>query len=211
VINIGFFAVIGGGIAAAVMFLWSLFLQWLALLFIVPFKNVEILWIIIPIWLGWFFSEFFQEKHSTSFGNAISNGAIALWVGIDWTRYLVNNLSYGNIQFGWGVIVKFALCIIVLGYGLWIIIEGVKAKKFIHFVGRIREVTYLLLVLSPIVYGIISFTWRLFLVIVIFAPIHYWFIEWIDRMTPNPKIYEEDDNPDSPSKPAAAGLDRANF
>ena len=198
VIIISFLAAVGSAVLAFLIFFWSLLAEWLKLLFVVPFQNAEVLWIIIPIWLGWFFSEFFQEKHSTSFGNAISNGAIALWVGIDWTRLIVNKLVSHYWTFGWAVLGKFAISAIVLAFGLLIIIQGIKTKKFIHFVGRIREVSYILLVFSPIVYGLVDITWKLVLAIVVFAPIHYWIIEWIDHITPNPKIYDEDEGGKSP-------------
>ena len=59
------------GIVAFFGYLWSLFLVWGGIL-IAPVLNPSLLWIIVPVWLSWFFAEFFQEKKSTSFGNAIS-------------------------------------------------------------------------------------------------------------------------------------------
>lgn len=202
--KITFWSAIGHGLVVFLIFFWGLLAEWLKLLFVAPFKDFAILWIIIPIWVAWFFAEFFQEKHSTSFGNAISNGAIALWVGVDWIRYVVNSLSSGSMKFGWGVVGKFFISLLVLGYGLLIIIEGIKSQSFIHFIGRIREVTYVLLVFSPIVYGIIRPNWRMWLAIVVFAPLFYYAIELIDQMTPTPKIFEEDEG--SGSQPASNNL-----
>jgi len=201
---IGFLPAVGSAILAFLIFFWSLLAEWLKLLFVIPFQNTEILWIIVPIWLGWFFSEFFQEKHSTSFGNAISNGALALWVGIDWTRLIVNKLTGHFWVFGWVVFGKFVISAIVLAFGLLVIIEGIKTKKFIHFVGRIRVVSYVLLVFSPIVYGLVEVNGMLVLAIIIFAPVYYWIIEWIDIMTPNPKTFDEDEG--SGSKAGAGSL-----
>ncbi|MBW2963533.1 hypothetical protein KY306_02035, partial [Candidatus Woesearchaeota archaeon] len=47
----------------------NLFLGWL-LVFISPFKNLNMLWIIVPIYVNWIFTDFFQERRRTSFGNA---------------------------------------------------------------------------------------------------------------------------------------------
>jgi hypothetical protein len=86
--------------------------MWGAIL-IAPIMSPSLLWIIVPVWLSWFFSEFFQEKRSTSFGNAISNGVVPLWVGIDWTRFLVTGLIEKEIAFSLDIFIKFIICIIV--------------------------------------------------------------------------------------------------
>lgn len=173
------------------LFLWDLFKDWL-LIFISPFKKPEMFWIIIPIWISWFFAEFFQEKKGTSFGNAISNGVIPLFVGIDWGRYITSQLTAHLAKFSYIIAVKYAICLIAIAYGLSIIIFGIKARQFVHFYGRIREVTYILVMFSPIVYGIIELNWKFLLSIVLFFPLFYYLIEIIDRMLPTPKIYEYD-------------------
>src|SRR3989344_2339350 len=78
-------------IAMVSLFVWDLIKAGFHLFFI-SFMNKDTIWIIIPIWLSWFFAEFFQEKKGTSFGNAISNGVVPLWVGIDWMRQLTTSL-----------------------------------------------------------------------------------------------------------------------
>ena len=173
------------------LFLWALLKDWL-FIFISPYKNLNILWIIIPIWLSWFFGEFFQEKKGTSFGNAITNGAVPLWVGIDWTRYLINQLIADKMGFNLILAIKFFICLAILVYGTIIIVYGIRAKSFVHLVGRIREVTYVLVMFSPFIYGIIDLSWRYLFAILIFFPIFYFLIELIDRITPTPQIYKYD-------------------
>ncbi len=176
----------------------QLFLLWLSL-FTDPFKNFEVLWLIIPIWLNWFFTEWFQEKDGTSFGNAISNGVIVLWVGIDWLRYLTKPPT--EI---WGKIVHFDpkiwIASIVFIYGATVIIYGVKVQSWIHIVGRIREVTYVLLMFTPIIYGIIDISWEIILAIVLFFPLFYYIIEYIDRKLPDPESIQEDEETPSPKR-----------
>ena len=174
------------------LFLWDLFKSWLYI-FISPFSKPEIFWIIIPIWVSWFFAEFFQEKRGTSFGNAISNGVIPLFVGVDWIRYLTNLVAENAIKLNYILYIKYSLCLLVILYGFSVIIFGIKARQFVHFYGRIREVTYVLIMFSPIIYGIIYLNWKFLLGIFLFFPIFYYFIELIDRFTPTPKIYEYDE------------------
>lgn len=172
-------------------FVWELLKSWL-FLFYLPVKNFHTLWLIIPIWLVWFFAEFFQEKKGTSFGNAITNGAVSLWAGIDWVRYMTDLVVTNSLSFSFMVFVKYFICFIVLLYGASIIIYGIKAKKFIHKYGRIREVTYILLVFTPLMYGVVDLSWKYFVSIVIFFPIFYYIIEIIDKVTPDPKAIKED-------------------
>ncbi len=184
-----FWAAFWHAILSILMFLGARLLDWL-FVFVSPIKNLHILWIIVPIWINWFFTEFFQEKKGTSLGNAITNGAVMLWVGIDWVRYLINELTDGSISFGWNIVSLFFLCIIVIAIGLFIILEGLKVQQFIKVVGRVRETTYLLLMFSPVIYGIIPLTFNHIIAVVIYFPLFYFLIEWIVRITPNPKTYE---------------------
>lgn len=183
-ILISFFGVIG----SAFFWIWGLFLHWLSI-FAAPFEEPEMFWIIIPIWINWFFTEFFQEKHGTSFGNAISNGAIAIIASVDWTRYLSRLLSDGIIRFTLGVFMKFFVSIIVFAYGIYVIILGIKTREIAHFIGKIRWITYILLMFTPIVYNVIRIDFRTLAAIVLFFPLYYWAIEIFDRITPEPKAY----------------------
>src|SRR3989338_7338574 len=175
-------------------FFWNLFADWLYL-FVSPVENFQVLWIIIPIWLAWFFGEFFQEKKGTNFGNAISNGVVPFWVGLDWTRLLVNGLLDGRVQWSELVLFKFLVCLGLFAYGLAILIHGIKGRQLARYIGRIRQITYVMLVFTPVIYGIIPFSGGYFLGIVFFYPLFYYFIEMIDRNTPNPRTLEMDEAP----------------
>jgi len=180
-------------------FLWELFKTWIHT-FYVSFTNGETIWIIIPIWLSWFFAEFFQEKKGTSFGNAISNGIVPLWVGIDWIRTLTSQLVEKKTVFGFIVFGKYLISVIVLIYGLFIIINGIKGRSFVRYIGRIREVTYVLAIFTPFVYGEIEPSYRYFLSFVLFFPLFYFLVELMDRLIPTPQAYEEDKKQESGPK-----------
>ncbi len=177
-------------------FIWSLLQIWLYA-FYVSFTNSETIWIIIPIWLAWFFTEFFQEKKGTSFGDAISNGVIPFWVGIDWMRQLTLQLTSDGIAFSSLVLIKYLISVFILIYGFVIIVFGIKGRDFIKYLGRIREVTYILAVLTPFIYGLITPNYKYFLGIIVFFPIFYFIVEFIDRLTPEPAIYGKEKSLDS--------------
>lgn len=169
------------------VYLFSALLYWLSLFFVVPFSNLEVLWILIPTWLNFIFTEFFQERKGTSLGNAVSNGAVILWVGIDWIRFLTRNYE----SFSWIFMLKVLLCVLLIGWGFLIIIWGIKGKDIIRRVGRIREVTYIMLALTPFIYGMIEPSLKYFLTILIFGPLFYLIFELLDRYMPGAETFEE--------------------
>ena len=185
-IQISFFGIL----SSIFLSILKLFLDWLSI-FSAPFKQPEMFWIIIPIWVNWFFTEFFIEKYGTSFGNAIGNGVIPILASVDWTRYLYRLLSEGIIELTFGVFLKFSLSVFVFGYGIFVIIAGIKIKKIVFYIGRIRWITYVLIMVTPIIYNVIKFNFRTFSVMVLFFPIYYWIIEFFDRITPEPRVYRE--------------------
>ncbi len=166
--------------------------DWLQL-FIAPLRNLDMLWIIVPIWGVWLFSEFYQEKKGTSFGNAISNGATMLFVGVDWTRHVISELTSGSSVFGFKSIVLMALAAIVLVYGLSIILLGIKANRLVRVIGRVRETTYFMVMLSPLIYGVEDFSVRNVAIMLAFFPIFYGIVELIDRLIPTPRTFDEDE------------------
>lgn len=192
---------------SALHYIWQLFTEWLGL-FAAPVLNTELLWISIPIWANWIFAEFFQEKRGTSFGNAISNGVVPLFVGIDWMRYLTNSLESMYEVNWWVVGLKYAICGIVMLYGLIIIILGISGHQMTRHIGRIREVTYVLLVFTPVIYGIIDLSWSFLIEIIVFFALWYYVIEWIDRKLPDPKAIELDKQSNQPQPRAMWGPPR---
>jgi hypothetical protein len=176
------------GLVIILIFLWDLFKEWIWL-FLAPVKNWDILWIIIPIWINFIFTEIFQEKKGTGLGNAVTNGAVLLWVGIDWIRHLFRLITEKNEPFSLLLLSKFIICFLVLVLGIYIIFHGIKGKKYISFIGRVREISYITLMFSPIIYGISALSWQVLIAILIYFPFFYFTIEFLDRVTPTPKTY----------------------
>jgi len=152
-----------------------------------PIKNPELLWIIIPIYINWIATDYFQERKGTDFGNAITNGVVTLWVGIDWLRQLSHDFSLSMSFFS-----KILLCILLLIYSALIIVECARARKIAHYIGRVREVSYFMIVLTPIVYGIIPIDSVTICAIALFFPIWYAIGEFIDRGLPAPPTEESE-------------------
>ncbi len=183
------------------------FVSWLWL-FGAPIRDLNMLWILVPIWVSWFFTEFFQEKRGTGFGNAITNGGVSIWVAIDWTRYLTNSLSGGEASMGASIYIKFALCAFLLIYGIIVIVKGLKRDKFASIGGRIRVITYILVMFTPIIYGTADINVMNMTAILVFFPIFYFVLEGVDRIVPDSKALATDkDIPDSKAESSAKPSD----
>lgn len=174
------------------LWFWDLFRLWLYTIFAAPFVNLGMLWVLVPVWLGWFFTEFYQEKVGTSMGNAISNATIVLWGAVDCSRQTLSLMSSGVVVGFWDVFARFALVGFVFFYGLVIVILGIRGKQIIKYIGRVREVTYFFAIFVPVFYGFMPFSWSHVIAAFLFFPLFYFVIELIDHYTPNPKAVVQD-------------------
>ena len=147
-------------------------------------------WIIIPIWINWFFTEFFVEKYGTTLGNAVSNGAIPILASIDWLRYTFRIISEGITSLTFVIFIKLFLSVAVLIYGVFVIIAGIKLKHIVFYIGRIRWITYVLVMLTPVIYNVVDFDIKALWAMILFFPLYWWIIEIFDRITPEPRLYK---------------------
>jgi hypothetical protein len=187
----------------AVSYIWGLFVDWISTIFVLPFKNLDMLWLLVPVWIAWFFAEFFQEKRGTSMGNAISNAVIILWGSIDCARqttYWIARHSHTIID----SLFRYGLITLIFAYGSVIVWLGIKGNKLIQYIGRIREVTYIFVMFVPIFYGAIPFSWNHILGAILFFPLFYFIIEVFDRNTPNPKAISIDNGEEKMEEKSAA-------
>lgn len=174
------------------LWFWGMFKLWITTLFVTPFKYSDMLWLLIPIWVTWFFAEFFQEKQGTSMGNAITNSVVVIWGSIDCTRQTVRLISEGALTSIGGMIARFAIIAAILAYGVIIVVLGLKGRRIIKYIGRVREVTYAFAVFAPVFYNAVPLTFNHIIAAILFFPLFYFFIELLDRYTPNPKAVVED-------------------
>jgi len=196
---------------------WTLFKTWIHT-FTVSFTHGGTIWIILPIWITWFFAEIFQEKKGTSIGNAISNGIVPFWVGIDWLRQLTEQVQEKQIVLDGLTYGKYFLAILAFAYGFIIVVYGIKGRNFVKFAGRIREVTYVLAMFTPVVYGIVHPDSQYWLAMLLFFPLFYLILEIVNKITPEPKSIEQEfgdfgtkndafkDMPQSFSEPSLSSL-----
>ncbi len=147
-----------------------------------PIKHPILLWVLIPVYINWIISDIYQERKGTKLGNAISNGFVALWVGLDWGRQLTSQFVLSSES-----LFKIALVGFFIMYGLSVIITGLRGKEIVKYVGRIREITYAIICLTPIFYGFVPLSINTILSIIVFFPVFYIIFEVVMRVTPSPE------------------------
>jgi hypothetical protein len=174
---------------------------------IAPIRHPDLLWIIIPVYLSWLVGDYFQERKTTDFGNAMSNAVVILWVGLDWARQ-----SIKTAVFDVTLALKILICVVFVIYGLIIIIETARAKPIAHLIGRAREIGYFCIVATPIFYDIVPINWITVAAILMFFPIVYGLNELWDRLLPAPPGEDAMSQPDmkipdlEPGPSSGAGL-----
>jgi hypothetical protein len=80
-------------------------------------------------------------------------------------------------------------------WGFIIVIESVRAKPIAHYIGRVREVSYFMIVATPIFYGVIEPNLMTIGAILFFFPIFYGLAELVDRLLPAPPGEDETSQP----------------
>ena len=174
-------------ISIIINYIWDAFKLLIQTVFVAPFKNYNMFWILVPIYLAWIFADYFQEKRGTSIGNAISNGVIALWAGIDWLRTTINTMIDGGKNVFIHLLGKFFLAALVLLYGIIIIYGGAKGKPLSKRIGRIRIVTYIVGIFTPVFYDVTPLSFQLIFAAIIFFPLFYFIVEFLDNLMPDPQ------------------------
>ncbi len=168
------------------LFIWNSFTLWLNNLFIAPSSNYEIFKILVPVYIGLFLAELFQEKKGTSRGNAMTNAVIVLWGGVD---FFIINAKDGM---GSADIAKLVIALAIILYGVYIIIEGYIGNEMIKYIGRVREVSYFIMVFAPIYYTDAVLSAQYIFGAIAFFYLFYMTIEVVDKFIPDPKALVAD-------------------
>src|SRR3989338_3090386 len=135
-------------------YIWLLTDRWLQFI-VAPFRNFDLLWLAVPVWLNCMLNEYFQERKGTSYGNAIANGFVMFWVGLDFSRTIIGNF----FRKGFAAVssLHVVMTLVILIYGSLVMYEAIKGRRIAHLIGRIREVTYFYIVSIGVIYNAVIF------------------------------------------------------
>ena len=158
-----------------------------------PMKNLDVFYILVPVYINWFVNDYYQERKETKLGNAAANGFTAIWVGIDWVRTMTTRATTSIIKvpIGWNtpfllLVFKFIISLAMIGYGLTIMRYAISGNLIAKKIGRIREVSYLAIVFTPIIYLLVPLDGLSLMTILLFFPVWYFFGEHLMQALPVP-------------------------
>jgi hypothetical protein len=145
---------------------WSIFCE----LIVAPFRNIELVWGIVPLYFGWLLNEITSKK--ASFHTAVQTGFGLLWAGLHWA-YHWKHQSFGNPKLTLTALlaVNIAVTIMVILIGAVALISGIM-RKFppgLSFLGHSRFSNYFMITIFPIQTNDLSWSWDRLAAIGIFA------------------------------------------
>ncbi len=163
------------------------------LFFFGPMKNLDVLYILVPVYLNWFVNDYYQERKETDLGNAAANGFTAVWVGIDWMRTMTTRAATSVVKVPIGfstpfflVVFKFVIAFLMISYGILIMRYAISGNPIAKKIGRIREVSYFAMVFTPIIYVLVPLDILSLVTILVFFPVFYYFGEILMQSLPAP-------------------------
>ena len=122
---------------------------WFSLI-IVPFKDFNALWGVIPLYIDIFLMNFYEQDTRAKL---LTGASILSFVGIDWAR----RLYQANIPIAFQI--QWMLVFIFLGYGIFsIIIVLMKKMNLINALGKRKLVTFFGISFYPLQVGAIPYS-----------------------------------------------------
>jgi hypothetical protein len=136
-------------------------------LLVVPFRNLDTVWGILPVYATLVLGEIYEGK--MNFGRAVINGAMMILVGADWAWHLSRASSwsylFSEMKLPWIVT---AACLAV---GVFTVILGVrrKDKRLATLLGHTRFSAYFLITLYPMQSRLVAWSQDALVAVLVFA------------------------------------------
>jgi len=146
---------------------WAIFIE----LIRVPFRHMDLVWGIVPLYFGWMLNELTSSK--ASFKTATQTGFGFLWAGAHWMYQYFSTRPPGAPK--WDVNMLFAVNVLVtvfvLAIGLVALISGLfhRYPKYGSFLGYTRFSNYFMIMIFPMQSNYLTWTWERLVAILIFA------------------------------------------
>jgi len=153
-------------------------------------KDWTMVFVLIPVYLNWFASDYFQERERTEFRNAITNGILGCWVGVEWIRVslVVHNAEPNTLLLTGKIIIS----LVMFAYAILVIKESAGGKSIAHIIGRAREISFLAIMITPIIYNVVPLEWITILAIILLLPMIYGVVEFVEfTILPEPAFLKK--------------------
>lgn len=149
--------------------LWAVFAE----LIRTPFQHMELIWGIVPLYLGLLLSEMTSSK--ASYRTAIHTGFSFLWAGAQWIYPYDKFHGITDVKLNSMSPINLAVTSLVLVFGLMALVSGLMKRfpRYGRFLGYTRFSNYFMIAIfpmqSPIQAYQLSWTWDRLAAIGLFA------------------------------------------
>jgi hypothetical protein len=136
----------------------------------VPFHHIDMVWGIVPLYVGWFLNELTSPK--PSFHTAMQTGFSFVWASAHWLWQYTHSAQHpGHITLSALFAVNMAVTLLVMGVGLVALWSGIRRKypPGCAFLGHSRFSNYFMILIFPIQSNYIEWSWARLAAIFIFA------------------------------------------
>jgi hypothetical protein len=146
---------------------WNLFAELIA----TPFKDLSMIWGIVPLYFGWLINELTSTK--ANFRTALQTGFSFIWASIQWLYPYFTKWPAGGVRVDLGtfIAVKMFITFLILVLGIIAFCSGLfkKFPPYGKFLGHSRFANYFAIAIFPMQAGALLWSWERFQTIVIFA------------------------------------------
>ena len=147
--------------------LWTAFAE----LICTPFRHIELIWGIVPLYFGLLLNEVTSAK--ANYRTAIQTGFSFLWAGIQWLYPYFKSNENGLARLDLGAMLPVNLCVtfFVLAFGVAALVSGLRRKypKGCAFLGHMRFANYFMIAIFPIQGRVFGWTWGRLIAITLFS------------------------------------------
>ncbi len=149
-----------------------------------PATHLMTIYSLGPIYLNWITSEYFREEIHPEIKEAAKNGFTGIWVAGDWVRATYGR--YYDSPNPLAFVVKLVLSALLFIYGVVLVTKAFKEEKIVMLIGRVREISYIAIMITPLVYGAVPVDWITLTAMLVFYPVFYALVELILFAVPIP-------------------------
>src|SRR5579863_643660 len=136
---------------------WSTFIELLA----EPFRHIELVWGIVPLYFALLLSEMTSSK--ANFRTAIQTGFSFIWASAQWLFPYFHPHAAGveRLELGAMLPVNLFVTFLVLALGVVAFISGVRHRypKYCAFLGYTRFANYFMITIFPIQARALAWSW----------------------------------------------------
>lgn len=126
-----------------------------------PFRHVELIWGIVPLYFGLLLNELTPAK--ANFRTAIQTGFSFLWAGAQWLYPYFRGGGHGpHLQLNAMLPVNLLVTFLVIAFGVIAVISGIRGRfpQYTAFLGHTRFANYFTIMIFPIQAHYLTWTWE---------------------------------------------------